>query len=113
MKFGAKTNSNLVHRLNSKVDGDVQLCYFRPEIHFLGKIGPKTENLLFEIKFVTETTNSNMQNSMVMLNLLVLDRKYSFWAISVQKFKIVLTNLNFQKSIMILIFSDLDQKHAC
>ena len=52
---------------------------FRPKIPFFGKIGPKTQNYQFKLKFDT-STNSNMQNSMVMLTFSAFDRKYSCWA---------------------------------
>ena len=42
------------------------------EISFLGKFGPKTPNCFFKVKFDTKT-NSNMQNSMVVSILSVLD----------------------------------------
>ena len=41
-----------------------------------------------KLKFVTQN-NSNMENSMAMFTLSVLDRKYSFWANLVQKVKII------------------------
>ena len=53
------------------------------EIPFLGKFGPKNQNYQFKPKFGTYT-NSNMQNSMVMLTFPVFEWKYPFWANLVQ-----------------------------
>ena len=47
---------------------------FQPEILFLGKFGQKYQNCQFKLKFGTET-NSNVQNSMVVFILFVLDWK--------------------------------------
>ena len=66
-------------------------CYFFcfwSEIPFLGKLCPKHQNSHFKLKFGTYT-NSNMQNSMVMFNFFVFDRKYRFWVNLVQKVKII------------------------
>ena len=46
----------------------------------------KTKNYQFKLKFGTKT-DSNMQNSMMMFTLYVLDHKYPTWANLVQKFK--------------------------
>ena len=55
---------------------------------FLGKFGPENQNCQFKLKFVT-STNSNMQNSVVMFTFSVLSWKYPFWVNLVQKIKIV------------------------
>ena len=54
----------------------------------MGKCGPKNRNCQFKLKFSTYT-NSNMHNSIVMVPFFVFDRKYSFWANLVSKFKTV------------------------
>ena len=41
----------------------------------MGKFAPKIQNCLFKVKFDTKT-NSNLQNSMVVYILSVLDCKY-------------------------------------
>ena len=61
---------------------------FWVEIPFLGKFGPKNLNCHFKVKFGTYT-NSNMQNSMVMLIFLVFEWKYPFWANLVQNIEII------------------------
>ena len=61
----------------------------------------------------------NLQNSMKVFTLSVLDRKYHFWANSVQKsqnsqFKLkfgIQTNLNVKNSIMMFVFSIFDRKY--
>ena len=72
-------------------------CYslfgFWVEIPFLGKFGPKSQNSHFKLKFGTYTS-SNIQNSMVMFTLFVFDRKYPFWANSVQNIKILTLSWN-------------------
>ena len=45
---------------------------------FLGRCGPKNQNCQFRLKFGTKT-NSNIQNSMLMISFSVLDQKYTFW----------------------------------
>ena len=52
----------------------VRFFSFQPEIPFLGKFGQKNQNCQFKLKFGTET-NSNVQNSMVVFILFVLDWK--------------------------------------
>ena len=61
---------------------------FWVEIPFLGKFGPKSQNFHFKLKFGT-SSNSNMQNSMLMFILSVFDWKYPFAANLAQKFKII------------------------
>ena len=70
------------------------------------------------MKFDTQT-NSNMQNSMVMLIFFVFDLKYPFWTNLVQKIKIVslrwnliprLTNWNMQNSMTVFTLFAFDQK---
>ena len=65
----------------------VHFFYFRRETPFLGKFGPKTQNCQFKLKFGTQT-NSNMQNSMVVLTFSVFDWRYAFWGNLVQKIRI-------------------------
>ena len=55
------------------------LFLFRPEILFLGLIDPKNEDCQSKLKFDTRN-NLNMQNSMAMFTLSVLDRKHHLWA---------------------------------
>ena len=54
----------------------------------MGKFGPKSQNYQFKLKFGTYT-NSNMENSMMMLTFFVFDQKCPFWANLVQNVKIV------------------------
>ena len=51
--------------------------YFKLEISFLSKFGPKNENCYFKSKFGTQT-NLNMQNSMEVLTFSIFDRKDLF-----------------------------------
>ena len=51
---------------------------------FLGKFGPKNQNCQFKLKLGTQA-NSNMQNSMLVPTLYVLDWKRYFWANLVKK----------------------------
>ena len=60
---------------------------FLDQKEFLGKFGPTNQNRHFKLKFGTKT-NLNMQNSMVMPSVSVLDRKYCFWAIWRKKSKL-------------------------
>ena len=60
---------------------------------FLGKFGPKSQSYQFKPKFGTNT-NSNMQNSIVVLNFFVYGQKCSFWANLVQKVKIISLSWN-------------------
>ena len=69
------------------------LLSFWPEIPFLGIFGSKIQNYLFKMKFII-STNSNIQNSMVMFPFSVFDGKYPFWEKMVQKIKIVSLSLN-------------------
>ena len=57
------------------------------EIPFLGKFGPKNQNYQLMLKFGT-LTNSNMQNSMVMLFFSVFDQEYAFGQIWSKKLKL-------------------------
>ena len=59
----------------------------------LGKFGLRIQNCLFKVKF-NNNTNSNMQNSIVMFILFVLEWKHPFWANLVQIIKIVGLNRN-------------------
>ena len=47
----------------AKFNGGVHFFYFRPEILFSGKFGPKNQTCQCKVKIDTQT-NSNMQNSM-------------------------------------------------
>ena len=69
----------------TEFNGDVHFFCFKPETAFLGKFGSKNQNGQFELKFGAYT-NSNMQNSMVVYTLSVLDLKKPFWANLVQPF---------------------------
>ena len=61
--------------------------------YLLGKFGPKIQYCQFKLEFGT-FTNSNIQNSMVMFDYSVGDRKYLFWKNLVQKIKIVSLSWN-------------------
>ena len=67
---------------------DVHFLFFRPEISFFGKFGLKIQNCFLKIELGVHI-NSNKRNSMEMFTFCILDRKCSFWASLVQKFKIV------------------------
>ena len=63
----------------------IQICrikwwcfYFQWEMPFFGKFGPKIQNCQFELKFGT-STNSNMENLMVVFIFSIFNQKYSFW----------------------------------
>ena len=56
--------------------------------YLLGKFSPKIPNCQFKLKFGA-LTNSNLHNSIVMFTFSVFDRKYSFRANFIPKFKIV------------------------
>ena len=51
---------------------------FIPETLFLGKFGPKYRNCQFKLKFGTQS-NSNIQNSVVVLTFSVLARNHPFF----------------------------------
>ena len=68
------------------INGGVIFFCFRPEKPFLGKFGPKNQNCLFKVNIST-FSNSNMQNSMVMLIFSVFSRKNLFWANLVKKYQ--------------------------
>ena len=61
---------------------------FQPEIRFWANLDKKSQNCRFKLKFGAKS-NSNMQNSMVIVAFYVLDQKHTFWANLVQKIKIV------------------------
>ena len=73
----------------------MQFFLFGPEIPFLVNFGQKkkNQNCQFKLKFGTKT-NWNMQNSMVMFILFVLDKKYHFLTMLVQKNKSVSLSWN-------------------
>ena len=64
---------------NGEFYGGVRFFCFRPELCFLGKFGQKKigQNCQFKLKFGTD---SNMQNSMVMLTFSVLDLFGQIWS---------------------------------
>ena len=73
-------SSNLVPRL-------IRICRFNSGIYFfrfwlklpiLCKFDPKKQNCQFKLKFGI-WTNSNIQNSMVLVIFSVLDQKHPFW----------------------------------
>ena len=70
------------------MNGGTHSFFYRPETLFLGKFGPKNQNCLFKMKFGAYT-NSNMQDSVVMLTFFDFDRKKLFWVNLVQKIEIV------------------------
>ena len=55
---------------------------------FLGKFGWKSQDCQFEVKYGIRI-NSNMQNSMILLTVSILDQTHLFWANLVQTIKIV------------------------
>ena len=55
---------------------------------FLGKFGWKSQDRQFEVKYGIRI-NSNMQNSMILLTVSILDQTHLFWANLVQTIKIV------------------------
>ena len=57
---------------------DVHFSCFQPEIPFLGKFGPKSQNCQFEWKFDTYA-NVNMQDSMMVFIFSIFDQKFLFW----------------------------------
>ena len=56
-------------------NGNVYFLSFGLKISVLGKFGLKNQNRQFELKFGT-VTNWNMQNSMMVFTLVLLDWKY-------------------------------------
>ena len=69
LKLGTYTYLNMHHSIVVYI-----FLYFRLEISFLGKFGPKNLNCHFKLKFGTGT-NSNMQNSLMMFTFSVFDWK--------------------------------------
>ena len=55
---------------HAEINADAHFFQFWLEISFLGKFGPKNQKFQLRLKFCTQT-NSNMQNSMVMLIFLL------------------------------------------
>ena len=70
------------------------LFLFRPEILFWVKSVPKNKDSQFKLKFGTQN-NLNMQNSMKIFTLSVLDRKYLFLVKIPQKSENFLFKLRF------------------
>ena len=70
-------NGFLIRKKNvyAEFNNYVHFFCFWPWIFFLGKFGLKIQNCFFKVKFDTKT-NLNMQNSMVVSILSVLDWKY-------------------------------------
>ena len=54
--------------------------------YLLGKFGPKIQNCQFKVKFGI-VNSSDMQDSMVIFNFSVFQRKYPFWATLIRKIK--------------------------
>ena len=80
----------------------------------------KKQNCQFKLKLGTETI-SNIQNSVVVFTLFVLDWKCPFWTNLFQKIKNVslgwnlghqLANSNMQNSLALITFSISDRKHT-
>ena len=67
---------------------DAHFFCFRPEIPFLGKLGPAIQNCYFKQKFGT-STNLNMQNSIAMLIFFCFIPEISFFGKFGPKIKIV------------------------
>ena len=82
-KFSIVSNN---HRRSHKCDFSVFDRKF-PFWSYLVRFNQKNQNCQFKLKFGT-WTNSNMQNSMVMFILFVLDWKCHFWTSLVQNIKI-------------------------
>ena len=76
---------NLVPRLIRicKIEWWCSLFPFLARSTFWGKLGPKNSNCPSKLRLGTKT-NSNMQNSLVVLTLSVLEYKRFFWANVVQ-----------------------------
>ena len=72
----------------AEFSGYVDFPQFRQQIPFLGKFGPKNPNCQFILKFDT-STNSNIQNSMVIFNFSSFDWNCPFRANLVQIIKVV------------------------
>ena len=92
---------NLMPRLTRicRIQWRCSLFFFRPEIIFLGNFCSKNKDCQFKLKFGTQN-NWNMQNSLAMYTLSVLDQKYPFWANFVQKVKIVSLSWNLVASLI-------------
>ena len=73
---------------------DAHFFCFRPEIPFLGKLGPAIQNCYFKQKFGT-STNLNMQNSIVMLIFFCFIPEITFFGKFGPKIKIVQFRWNF------------------
>ena len=71
----------------------------------LGKFGSKNQNCQFKLKFCTKT-NSNVQNSILVLTFGVLEQKYPFCANLVEKIKIARLSSNLVPIISFIIFWD-------
>ena len=69
--------SNAYYTKTKCLQSLVCLLCFSLEKHFSGKFGPKTQNYQFKLKFCAQT-NSNIQNSIVIITFSVFDWKYVF-----------------------------------
>ena len=78
LKFVIWTNSNVYNSMMIFI-----FSFFRLEIPFLGKFGPKIQNCLFKFKSDTQTNS----NSMVVFTFSDLNWKYLFCANLVLKVK--------------------------
>ena len=58
----------------TKFNDGIHFFYFRIQMHFLGKFGPKNQNCEFKIKLRTQT-NSNMQISVILFTFSAFGRK--------------------------------------
>ena len=77
------------------------LFLIKLEILFLGKFGPKNEDYEFKLKFGTHN-NSNMQNSMAMFTLSVINQQYPFCTNLLQKVQIVSLDWNLVPSLILI-----------
>ena len=73
---------------SAEFNGDIYFSFFTTEIPFLGKFGPKNQNYQFKLKF-GNSTNSNMQNSIMVFTFSIFDLNNLFWANVIQKIKMV------------------------
>ena len=97
--------------------GNVHFFCFLFEIPFLGKFVPKLQNSHLKLKFGT-SSNSSMQNSMLMFIFLFLIGNPLFWQIWSKKSKLSVeaetsnwTNSNMQNSMMLLSFLVFEWKY--
>ena len=95
LRFGTQINSDMQNSVvvftfyldwscPSKLKFIIYNLGFSPEIPFLSKFGPKSQNCLFKVKFGTQTSQ-NMQNSMMLLTFSGLTWEYLFWEVCFKK----------------------------